>query len=545
MDYLGVDRSLVWHLQARDLNPTWGNRALLQEIDVDPEGAQRLIPAMVVTPASLFERGALDALVDVFEAGRSRGLRMFPRRSRFPVGQIERCLQAIAHFRPAVFVDVQDSMDHGAIGELAGLARALPEVQFVCTQFMWGDVGDMLDVLWRCPNVSVDTSWLHTRGGIELFVEQFGAERVLFGLGPRCHYGAAIAALNHAQISDGERRKIAHENAARLLGIACGTQPLCNDHPALSGKPLWLTCRDGRPVTQTRIVDAHSHTGPHTRGWYLPDIDIEENIRNLVAQMDRIGVDRMLIIPEHALFGEPVVGNRYIEEKLAGFRDRLSGYLVYNPFYEDTLRPVLEEFLAGDFFVGFKILPSYWQIGLADPRYAPVWETADRYRAPILIHTWSCPYASPHLLSDIVGRYPGASFLLGHSGGGGDRSAAEDLAVAHDNVYLEFCGSFTSPVPWEETSGASAIRKSCSDRIPGRTTRRGNLDGFSPRHYPMPSSFPYLRITSSACLAPGSPFHVGAPLTVRMSDESHSNHCGLLDCSRRLRFRQTDSAGVA
>jgi predicted TIM-barrel fold metal-dependent hydrolase len=58
------------------------------------------------------------------------------------------------------------------------------------------------------------------------------------------------------------------------------------------------------------------------------------------------------------------------------------------------------------------------------------------------------------MFKNLVKRYPHVSFLLGHSGGGDKgRREAEELAQKHPNVYLEWCGSFCSTIPWEETLG--------------------------------------------------------------------------------------------
>jgi predicted TIM-barrel fold metal-dependent hydrolase len=103
-------------------------------------------------------------------------------------------------------------------------------------------------------------------------------------------------------------------------------------------------------------------------------------------------------------------------------------------------------------FIGFKLLCDYWQIPVNDSRFNSMWEYADQHRLPILIHTWDGPYDSPALLTDIVKRYPNASFLLAHAGGGDHgRHEAEEIAKNNENVYLEWCGTFCSSVPFEET----------------------------------------------------------------------------------------------
>jgi hypothetical protein len=198
------------------------------------------------------------------------------------------------------------------------------------------------------------------------------------------------------------------------------------------------------------VIDAHGHTPPHTRGWIIRENTIEGGIAEMIARMDRLGVSRLILSPEAALFGESLQGNRDAEQALAKYLGRLSGYLVFNPLYAEEMVPEFDAFFARDFFVGFKILPSYWKRPLGDPGYEPVWRYANAHRLPVLIHTWDDRYNSPAMLEGIAPRYPNAVFILGHSGGGtAGRFEAETLAGANPNVYLEFCGTFTTPRSFE------------------------------------------------------------------------------------------------
>lgn len=57
-------------------------------------------------------------------------------------------------------------------------------------------------------------------------------------------------------------------------------------------------------------------------------------------------------------------------------------------------------------------------------------------------------------------KYSNAIFLLGHSGGGTPgRLEAIELAQSNDNVYLEFCGSFTTPELFESAIAQVGIEK--------------------------------------------------------------------------------------
>ena len=81
---------------------------------------------------------------------------------------------------------------------------------------MWGGFISVLDSMRRCPNIHVDISWLHVRRYIPLLVRELGPERVFFGTGCRTHYGAAIAALVHAEVTDEERQQIRWEHHVRM-----------------------------------------------------------------------------------------------------------------------------------------------------------------------------------------------------------------------------------------------------------------------------------------------------------------------------------------
>jgi len=449
LDYLGVERSLVWHIAARDINPAFGNRRLLEEID-ELKLNERLLPAFVITPACFFEYGTVDFLRENLAGGRVRALRIIPEISRFQIRQLERLLSSLSEFEPVLLWDCRHGQDELAVRDFEYLAQRFPRMSFVITQKMWGGFGSILDLLWRCPNAYIDTSWLHMRDTIEMLVEKFGSKRVLFGLGYKSHYGAAIAALVHSSVSHEEKEDIAHSNIENLLKMPPAKKECVPVSSILEKKSLWNSFRSGETLKGIEIIDAHSHTPPFTRGWVFRQNDIKLGIEETIARMDKLGISRLVISPEPAIFGPNLLYSRECEEILKAYKDRLYGYLPYNPRFRDEIVPHFDEFFRRGFFAGFKLLPGYLKIPVTDASYIPVWEYAHRYRRPILLHTWDDSCGSPAMLTDIARRYPGASFILGHSGGGTNgRLEAEELALHSDNVYLEFCGSFTTPRPFE------------------------------------------------------------------------------------------------
>lgn len=457
MDYLGVDRCLVWYRQALDFNPVYGNRKLLNIISSKDEYSKRLIPAFVITPSNFYEYGAISFLMKSFEKGVLRALRIFPCTSRFEMRTLERILAAVSDYGPVVLWSTRDTNGPADYQGFIELAVKFPGIKFILTEAMWGNFNSCVDAMWRAENISIENSWLHMRDTIELLRDEFGLERVLFGMGFKSHYGASISAIEHANITESERSLIYHGNIEKMLGLEPVEEKLSKEPPILAEKPLWKDLSRGLPLKDIEVIDAHAHTGPTTRGWIRRDIDMKENVSNMVKKMDECGVSMSIVAPEISLFSEPVSANSEIEEIMFKHPGRFRGYLVFNPLYKDRLIPLLDDYFQRGFFIGFKILAAYWKIPMDDKRYIPVWEYADKKKIPILIHTWGG--GDIRIIENISSFYKRAVFLLGHSGGGGGRKEAVELAVKNENVFLEFCGSFTTQDDWLDAIRMAGIGK--------------------------------------------------------------------------------------
>lgn len=77
-------------------------------------------------------------------------------------------------------------------------------------------------------------------------------------------------------------------------------------------------------------------------------------------------------------------------------------FIIKSSHISDGLVPLFDDFFSRDFYVGFKLLSSYWKIPLPDSAYNPVWEYADKHHLPILLHTWNDSYNSPVMLTEII-----------------------------------------------------------------------------------------------------------------------------------------------
>ncbi len=443
MDRLGISRALVWKAEASQHHALSSNQNLISEIESCAAATDRIVPGLVVSGNILYERAGLGMLEEQMRQGRTCGLRYVNALGTISLRQVEPVVRALSKHRP--FLVLRNT--EATAAEILDFSAALPELPLVLTEVTWSNFSRVLDLLQRRENILIETSWLHTTGVLELLVRHFGAERVVFGTGYRSHQGAAIAALVRADLSERERSLIGSGNFERLLG-----RVFAGDATSATGEHggLWKNCLAGDRIG-VEIVDAHGHIGP-SAGFVLESHFEEVQTGQAIMQMDSLGISTMVVSGLQALFGDPVAGNDLVERVLDPHGDRFKGYAVFNPNHEKELVAHFERWFSGGFFVGFKILCSYWQVPCTDQRFKPIWEYAQQHRLPVLMHTWSDPFNSPAMFRDLLREYPDISFLFGHSGGvDAGRREMEEVAVEHLNAYMEWCGSFCSTILWEET----------------------------------------------------------------------------------------------
>ncbi|MFA5204669.1 MAG: amidohydrolase family protein [Lentisphaeria bacterium] len=443
MDRLGISRALAWNTEARQNHALSSNQSLIDDIARTPEAKGRIIPALAVSGLMQYERNGIQTLKRQMIAGGTRALRFANVFGRLTLGQLEPVIRGVASLKPFIIM----RHDESKVEDILEFTALFPDIPVVLTEVMWGPCIIVFDLMRRRKNILVDNSWLHSYGAVELVVEQFGAERLVFGTGYKSHGGAAIAQLARAELTDKDRQLVMHGNLERLLGLK-GAAKAAPVRPAKPAASLWGRCLAGKTLG-VDMIDAHFHLGP-SGGYVLKDQEERSQVKPALQAMDALGMRTVLVSGFQAILGEPVAGNDLLEQVLLPHADRFKGYLGFNPFYADALVSQFDRYFSGPFFVGFKTLCSYWGVKTNDPRFRPMWAYANRHRLPILNHTWG--KEDILLLREVVKKYPHAHFLLGHAGGTDDgREEAEALAQKNPNVYLEWCGSFCTPASWEKT----------------------------------------------------------------------------------------------
>lgn len=195
------------------------------------------------------------------------------------------------------------------------------------------------------------------------------------------------------------------------------------------------------------VIDCHAHlTGEKndvTISWGVPD-------EKVIADSERLGIDAMCVslLTRH----RPATPegfrecNRLLAEITRRYPGRVLGYAYVNPGYQreaiDEVRRCIEEYG----FIGVKLYNEY---KCTDPVVWPIVEEAVALRVPILHHAGHSHYfvaTQPNMsdggeLAELARRYPEATIICGHVGGGGDWEWTIKAVRPAPNVYLDTSGS--------------------------------------------------------------------------------------------------------
>ena len=213
MDQAGIAGALLWHVSQRDDYPLRGNDQLTEAIAPH----DRLWGCWTILPNQTGELGDLDKFFQRAHEARIRAFRIWPRAHRFllraeVMGDIfERMIEWKL---PLICSTRQDNWQ-----EVYDLLRDFNDLTVILSDVRcWGSDRFFRPLIERYPNVYLEISDYLVDGGIEAFVESYGAQRMLYGSGyPARYHGGMMLALAHAQISSADKEAIAGKNLQRLL----------------------------------------------------------------------------------------------------------------------------------------------------------------------------------------------------------------------------------------------------------------------------------------------------------------------------------------
>ena len=141
-------------------------------------------------------------------------------------------------------------------------------------------------------------------------------------------------------------------------------------------------------------------------------------------------------------------GNETLSAALAPYQEKLTGFAHHPPEDEDSALQ-LEEAVTRCGLKGYKIFAPLVYKPLADPSFRAIWETAESFNLPVLIHFGilgggggiaSGANISPLSLEPVAKAHPTIPFVVPHFGCGYVRDLLQ-LSWACANVYVDTSGN--------------------------------------------------------------------------------------------------------
>jgi|LSQX01.2.fsa_nt_gb predicted TIM-barrel fold metal-dependent hydrolase len=438
--YYGIGAALVHHASAVQYHQDYGNRQLLEEVADYPQ----LIPQWVLMPHHTHEMAPPEELVPEMLRLGVRAARICPKTHRFSLSD-DICgplLRALEERRIPLFTDVAEV----GIDAAAGICGRYPELPVVLCGVAWGVDRELEPALRRAPNLHIETHAFQGHRAYERFVRDFGPGRLIFGTGlPDCSPGAAVMMSLYEDIPDEAREQIAGSNLLRLLlNVKTDEAPPIEEIPAVEppedDDPIVATMREGKPLTDEFIFDAHAHIA-HDGSMGIASIQLPYNDGDgLVGTMDRLGINRAILSTWSGItLGDPA-SNDIALAAVERHPERLLAFGTVNPRYPEEAAAELDRVFRSGRVVGYKPYPPRQMVPLTDIRHRPMLEWADRQGAPVLCHGGLSPQGSvtPDQLAALAPMYPNAKFVLAHAGS--SWALAEALIPAarrHSNILAE------------------------------------------------------------------------------------------------------------
>ncbi|NOR22729.1 MAG: amidohydrolase family protein [Candidatus Aminicenantes bacterium] len=211
-------------------------------------------------------------------------------------------------------------------------------------------------------------------------------------------------------------------------------------------------------INDLRVIDFHVHIGlkEHWYEWihdYQKEAHSEyyERYEEMIdperfaAYLKSHQIERAVILPEISPLTTGVVSNEYVMDFCQG-NDIFLPFCTVNPFLVSQPAPEFKKYIKMG-AKGIKLYPSYNHFYPNESCIYPLYEIAQEYKLPVLIHTGSSvfkgskiKYADPIYLDDVASDFPDLPLLMAHSGRGLWYEKAFFLSRLHPNLYLEISG---------------------------------------------------------------------------------------------------------
>jgi predicted TIM-barrel fold metal-dependent hydrolase len=212
--HCGIERALVVHAHALELDPLEGNRRLAHACRERPE----LLPCFVLLPQHTGEMPQGDKLLAYLTEGGAKAVRLCPRLHRFSLAETwsGNLLSTLDEAGYPVLLAANEV----GYEELHGVLRAHPGLSVVLLRPWYRDARWLYPLLEKFDRLYVEISLYQPFRGLEELALRFGPERLLFGSGlPDFDPCATVSAVRWADLPWDWLEAIAWKNLSRLLKL--------------------------------------------------------------------------------------------------------------------------------------------------------------------------------------------------------------------------------------------------------------------------------------------------------------------------------------
>jgi len=184
------------------------------------------------------------------------------------------------------------------------------------------------------------------------------------------------------------------------------------------------------------IIDIHAHVGRSWMGWEDNKVSPEDMLRIY----DDCGVEKACI-SSWLLSYDPPAGNDEVYEIVKRHPDRFIGFGVISPRWNPNAADEVDRCINDLGMKGIKMHPTLNTYAADSPIVYPVMERIEKYKVPVLFHTWSDDLSSPSRVGNLAKMFPKVKILMGHMGWE-DFYTAAFFAKELPNVYLDTTGFY-------------------------------------------------------------------------------------------------------
>ena len=439
MEWCGIHGAFVAHAVAREYDPMFGNRMLMKEL----KKSRRLYAVWAVMPHHTGETPPPADLMKEMEDQGIRVAKMYPRLHRYPFN-LDFCGDLLAELeRRGMLLMVEGGHLYGPdllepsnqvlLSDLDAVLSAHPELNVLLQGSRWDATRHLTWLMRKHKNLFLELSTHQGNRVIELFVDWFGPDRILFGTGAMDKSpGAAKAFIDYSTLDDDAKQKVAALNIARLARLETLPAPYRqkNFHD-----PILAKAKAGRPLTDMLVIDAHAHVaheGAEGVGFLH---DTASDADAMVERAKTMGIDAMCISSFLSIWVDHEEGNAITARALRKYPRFYRGYASLNPQYVTDWKKELRKAYREKGMEGLKPYHPRTGIPYNDKLWHPWYEYGNRMRRYALIHP------SPNVvaeINDVAPKFPEMTWIIAHCGGSyRDARLGVEMARANPNVVLE------------------------------------------------------------------------------------------------------------